>query len=558
MRFARETMLVVVVVGTLLAGQADVEADRSALSLAIRQGERDTVAAILDRRPALATSSDAAGFTPLHIAATAGRVDMAELLLSRGAGLEARTPDGRTPLFQAIPLGSGEAFAYLLSRGANLHARDNAQGTILEFALTWRRPAMVELILRAGFRLDEVSRGEAALLDDAANTGVAALVDALAARRSAFDLSVREGTTLLHSAARGGLDDLTARLLAQRPDLDVRDLHGMTPLHVAAFHGHTAVVRRLLAAGAQPLVAGFDGRTAFALAVATGHADTAAALDASRADAPTAVFPRLSANYLDAPEPDDRARLFSPGIVSTEWHETNVSFAPDGRELCFTRIDTDQRRRRVFFMRRTADGWAAPSEAPFSGDGIDFECAYAPDGRRLFYVSDRDRVSTTARQRDTDIWASEREGASWSAPRNLGQAINSDSNEYMPSADRAGNLYFERYGLNTARASDGNFQPATPLHIENVTNAGHPFVDPDGQYLLFDGRLPDSSKSVLFVSFRTADGAWSPARRVFTTEPREYESCPSVSPDGRFLFFGRDHDIYWVSTGVIAAARAAR
>jgi hypothetical protein len=56
----------------------------------------------------------------------------------------------------------------------------------------------------------------------------------------------------------------------------------------------------------------------------------------------------------------------------------------------------------------------------------------------------------------------------------------------------------------------------------------------------------------LFASYLLKDGTWSQAVRLFErADPREYESCPTVSPDGRFLFFGRDHDIYWVRAAII-------
>jgi ankyrin repeat protein len=42
-----------------------------------------------------------AGFTPLHAAAMTGQVDLAKLLLDRGADPGARTDDGRTALAMA-------------------------------------------------------------------------------------------------------------------------------------------------------------------------------------------------------------------------------------------------------------------------------------------------------------------------------------------------------------------------------------------------------------------------------------------------------------------------
>src|SRR5689334_9237682 len=41
-------------------------------------------------------------WTPLHLAAMLGRLEMARLLLDRGAEIEATTPDGKTPLLIAI------------------------------------------------------------------------------------------------------------------------------------------------------------------------------------------------------------------------------------------------------------------------------------------------------------------------------------------------------------------------------------------------------------------------------------------------------------------------
>ena len=89
-----------------------------------------------------------------------------------------------------------------------------------------------------------------------------------------------------------------------------------------------------------------------------------------------------------------------------------------------------------------------------------------------------------------------------------------------------------------------------------MLNLGHPFVAPDGSYLVYDARRPGSGKSLLFISYRLKDGSWSQGVRVFDQDDaREYESCPTVSPDGKFLFFGRDHDIYWASAAFIEQRR---
>ncbi len=534
--------------------------DRAELSLAIRQGDLAAVRVAIERNPALVKSADDSGFTPLHIAATAGRVDIIEYLLGRGAVLEPRTAGGQTPLFQTVPLASAQAFERLVEKGANLNARDNQGRTILQFALTWRRPAMVELILQHGFSPYVSGTAAQEMLDEAANTGIESLVTTLVSRGVVVEPGTRNGTTLLHSAARGGLSGFADRLIALGARTDARDQHGLTALHLAALYGRDAVVPVLLAAGGDIEARALDGRSALDMARDGGWKSTVALLEARGAKAGPAVFPPLTGPYLGQPEPGLVPRLFAPGIVSSEEHETNIAFTPDGRELCFSGISTDQTRRWIRFMRLEDGRWTAPTPAPFASGGADFEASYGSGGRQLFFSSNRQPTKGGPPKRDMDVWVVERAGGAWGEPANLGPAVNGESNEYMPSTDREGNLYFERYGLNVARRQNGAYLPAAHLDVPDAVNPGHPFVAPDGSYLLFDagpaGAGATAPLGVLFVSFRSKGGRWLPAVRLFESSgTREYESCPTVSPDGKYLFFGRDHDIYWVGAKVIDIRR---
>ena len=67
------------------------------------------------------------GWSPLHYAATGGNVAIVKLLLSKGAALEARSPNGSTPLMMAARYGNEEAVDALLSAGAD-RAATNQQG----------------------------------------------------------------------------------------------------------------------------------------------------------------------------------------------------------------------------------------------------------------------------------------------------------------------------------------------------------------------------------------------------------------------------------------------
>ena len=89
----------------------------------------------------------------------------------------------------------------------------------------------------------------------------------------------------------------------------------------------------------------------------------------------------------------------------------------------------------------------------------------------------------------------------------------------------------------------------------------HSFIAPDESFVLLDAKTEGTERDI-FVAFRLPDGAWSElidlGPGVNTTFS---ETCPSQSPDGRFLFFSRYDEenevsnVYWVRSRVVEAAR---
>ena len=68
-----------------------------------------------------ATPGPEAGMTALHYAAINGHGDVAEMLLNRGANVNARAADGRTPLDMAAQNGHNGLLEMLLNRGAAIN-----------------------------------------------------------------------------------------------------------------------------------------------------------------------------------------------------------------------------------------------------------------------------------------------------------------------------------------------------------------------------------------------------------------------------------------------------
>lgn len=96
-----------------------------------------------------------------------------------------------------------------------------------------------------------------------------------------------------------------------------------------------------------------------------------------------------------SPVPLREPRLFAPGAVSTEAPEFSLSFEPDGRTAYFNRASPDRKQLTIHIARRTAGGaWSAPRNL---GPAVntpqrEFAPGLSPDGRYLFFTSERPGV----------------------------------------------------------------------------------------------------------------------------------------------------------------------
>ena len=81
------------------------------------------IAEILLRKGAPVEAKDKNCYTPLHLAARGGYGSVVELLLKKRAPVEAKDKDGHTPLHLAARSGHGSVVQLLLGRGARLELR---------------------------------------------------------------------------------------------------------------------------------------------------------------------------------------------------------------------------------------------------------------------------------------------------------------------------------------------------------------------------------------------------------------------------------------------------
>lgn len=227
------------------------------------------------------------------------------------------------------------------------------------------------------------------------------------------------------------------------------------------------------------------------------------------------------------------------GVIASPAEEGRLVLAPDGATGYFARAAT------IYETTRSWSGWSAPAAAAFSAGASDIDPFVSPDGRHLYFASDRPAPGKAGY--DTDIWRIERYGPAWGAPERLGPEVNTAADERSPAVAADGAVYFAstRSGasaLYVARAdADGALKTAVALGapVDAHGEEGSPWVAPDGSELIFDAkdRAGGAGGHDLFVTRRGPDGAWTPPKPLDRVNSQADELGPSRDNSGAILYF---------------------
>jgi len=284
-------------------------------------------------------------------------------------------------------------------------------------------------------------------------------------------------------------------------------------------------------------------------------------------------YPGLSGLYMGQRAPGMTPEKFLGEVLD---HNFCSVFSPDGDEFYFTHYDPDTNACSIEFMKMTDGVWSAPEVASFSGDFTENDIAMSADGNRVIFRSNRplSGQSMDDQRGSLYLWTSVRTDTGWSDAEAVAFDGRTDIPGGYPSLTHDGTLYFTTKELedpgpkdiHKSRSIDGVF--TAPENLGDTANSpygeGDLFVSPDGSFLIvscYDHPENIGGESLdLWVSFHSADESWTAPANLGPPINTEYgENCPTVSPDGKFLFFNRytgeeDHSengTYWVDARIL-------
>ncbi len=245
--------------------------------------------------------------------------------------------------------------------------------------------------------------------------------------------------------------------------------------------------------------------------------------------------------------------IFAPGVISTGEYEVCPTFSPDGKTFYFVKSTPDANFWTILFSRFQNGKWNAPQVAPFSGQYSDADEFITRDGQQMFFISRRPvsgDISPNASGK-LDIWVMDKTvSGDWGEPRNLGRPVNSDANEYYPTVAANGTLYFgsRRKGgkggadIYRSRLVNGKYQEPENLGdaINTEFDEFEPYIAPDESFMIFmagGGRLDSLGGYDFYISYNR-HGQWTKAKNLgepINSSADEFSA--KITPDGKYFFW---------------------
>ncbi|KAM6896953.1 ankyrin-3-like [Xenentodon cancila] len=231
------------------------------------------VATLLLNRGAAVDFKAKNDITPLHVASKRGNSNMVRLLLERGAKIDARTKDGLTPLHCGARSGHEQVLEMLLDRGAPILSKTKNGLSPLHMATQGDHLNCVQLLLHHDVPVDDVTNDYLTALHVAAHCGHYKVAKVIVDKKANPNAKALNGFTPLHIACKKNRVKVMELLLKHGASIQAVTESGLTPIHVAAFMGHENIVHQLINHGASPNTSNVRGETALHMAARAGQSD---------------------------------------------------------------------------------------------------------------------------------------------------------------------------------------------------------------------------------------------------------------------------------------------
>jgi len=414
---------------------------------------------------------------------------------------------------------------------ASIDTKDDRGRSLLHWAVACRQLEMFDFLIQKRIKINEI--------DD-------------------------QGKAPIHLAVQFNNVDYCNYLINLQTNDDWKYIYGAALIELAVLNDNIKLTEILLNGGIDINIKNNRGSTALEISQRLGNVAMSEFLISQGADVSLVRTFKNKGTYLGLEQPETIPKMFAPNFISTEEQEFGSVFNREGTEFYFG-VDVGKRSE-IRFSKIEEGVWTKP-QLVISHERYSYNDPFlSNDENSLYFISNR-ALDGKGEVKDVDIWYVERDGEEWSEPVNAGANINSTGDEYYISFTHDGTMYFASNGHSpndTSRTDHDVFYSENvnkkfqiPVLLDSAINStsyeGDVFIAPDESYLIFcSTRVDGFGRGDLYISYKNSEGDWTKAINMGKEiNTLNYEYCPFVTKDGKFLFYTSNQDIYWVSSKII-------
>jgi peptidoglycan-associated lipoprotein len=170
--------------------------------------------------------------------------------------------------------------------------------------------------------------------------------------------------------------------------------------------------------------------------------------------------------------------------LNSEFEDGTPNISSDYKDIYFTRCEAGKREQKgcaIMYSEKNGDSWSDPKNIGIMPDSIiAAHPAISPDGLTLYFVSD---IKGGFGGKDIYLVTREKPNSQWSKPKNAGPDINTGSNELFPYVRNDGTLYFSsdgHIGMGGLDIFKAKPQPDGSWVVQNMKSPINSFADDFG------------------------------------------------------------------------------
>jgi ankyrin repeat protein len=278
LEFGRDDFLSLMVRTEKFNNDAKDPEGRTVLWRASEKGWERSVRSLLDAGSLMIDSKDKHAISPLCIALENGYTAVAELLIERGANVNAQGGGYGNALQAASAKGNKYIATLLLANGADPNARGGVYGNALQAALVYCSRDIVALLLNEGADVNAQGGSYGNALQAASLDASTDMVTLLLEKGAKVNARGGHYETAIHAALAKGNEDVATLLLANGADPNAQGTFHRNALQAASAYDFRDMVALLLNKGAAVNAQGGYYGNALQVASARGHYGIAALL----------------------------------------------------------------------------------------------------------------------------------------------------------------------------------------------------------------------------------------------------------------------------------------